>query len=294
VKIAVAIPTYGREEVLLDTISQLLLQTRLPDEILVIDQTEEHFKKTSDQLKEWHKQGKIRWIFQFPPNLPLARNRAIDETIADVLIYIDDDVVLNRNFVKAHLSNYRDKDIHAVSGHVVQRKGWPKRPKRKRWDKILDYRYFALDGDIRVKGIANFCGANHSVRVDYLKAIGGYDKEFMGWAFREDTDAAIRLWKSGAKIVFDPKTSLLHLAAPMGGCRITKAIPEWMISYPATWFAIKHFFPGYIFWLDVFFLNVRKYVLRKQNIRRPWVFPYAIASYIYGVILGFWRRAQNV
>ena len=37
--LAVVIPTVGRREFLIDTLGQLARQTRLPDEVLIIDQT---------------------------------------------------------------------------------------------------------------------------------------------------------------------------------------------------------------------------------------------------------------
>ncbi|MBI2478234.1 MAG: glycosyltransferase [Planctomycetia bacterium] len=44
--IAVGIPTYCRGEVLLDTLRQVLQQSPLADEIIVVDQTPEHAPAT--------------------------------------------------------------------------------------------------------------------------------------------------------------------------------------------------------------------------------------------------------
>jgi len=49
--ITIAIPTLGRDDVLLDTINGLLNLDRSADEIIIIDQTEKHNYKTSSQLR---------------------------------------------------------------------------------------------------------------------------------------------------------------------------------------------------------------------------------------------------
>jgi hypothetical protein len=61
-------------------------------------------------------------------------------------------------------------------------------------------------------------------------------------------------------------------------------LPEWQISFPASYFAVRHLFPTKWFWRDVLALNVRRYVLRKDNAYQPWRLPWAVAAYIYSLI----------
>jgi len=56
---------------------------------------------------------------------------------------------------------------------------------------------------------------------------------------REDSDIALRIWKSGGIIVYDPLSGLKHLQAKDGGCRIEdrfKRVPEWQVSFPDHYF----------------------------------------------------------
>lgn len=290
VTVCVAIPTYNRERVLLGTLEQVFAQASPPDEVLLVDQTLEHEPDTKAYLARAHDEGKLRWIKQQPPNLPAARNRALNETSCDVVIFIDDDVVLPIDFVGHHRRNYADPRIAAVAGRTIQiaRHRYPKM--RSPWPRLMDYKYFPLNSVERKEGIATFIGCNHSVRRALLVKIGGYDENYIGWAFREDSDAAIRIWKSGGIIVFDPTAELTHLAYPAGGCRIhgwEKPIVEWIISYPAIYFAFRHFFPECEFWKQVLIDNFRKYVLRKDNVYRPWRLPWATLSYAYSAIRAF-------
>lgn len=284
--VCVAIPTYNRERVLIDTLEQVFAQNPPADEVLVIDQTQEHEPETEKYLADVDKSKRIRWIRQQPPNLPSARNRALAETQCDILIYIDDDVEMSTDFIGKHKNNYYDPKMDAVAGRIIQPR--PSVSTKKMWPRIMDYRFFPLDSTERVEGIANFGGGNHSVRVSTLKGIGGYDTNYIGWAFREDSDAAIRLWKAGGWIVFDPDAKVTHLAISTGGCRLknkNKPLPEWQISFPATYFALCHLFPHRWFWYDVLIGNVRRYILRKDNIYSPWRLPWAVLSYGYSFLL---------
>lgn len=287
--VCIAIPTYNRERVLVDTIEQVLALAPAADEVLVIDQTPAHETETEAYLRARHEAGQLRWIVQEAPNLPAARNRAIKETRCDILIYIDDDVELPADFVAAHRRNYTDSRVAAVAGRVVQ--PGLTFPKRSVWPRLMDHRFFRLDSAERREGIATFRGCNHSLRVVSLASIGGYDTNYIGWAYREEGDVALRLYKAGELIVFDPDAWLKHLATPSGGCRLQrdhKPLPEWQVSFPATYFAMRHLFPNRWFWSDVLLENVRRYVLRRRNIVRPWRLLWAGLSYLYAVF----RAAQ--
>src|SRR4051812_40897473 len=100
--VAVAIPTYLRGQVLLDTIEQVLAQDPPADEVVVVDQTPDHFPEVRAKLRGWHDAGRIKWVHQATPNLPMARNTALRESTSDVIIYIDDDVVLVPGFIGHH------------------------------------------------------------------------------------------------------------------------------------------------------------------------------------------------
>jgi GT2 family glycosyltransferase len=289
VRICVAIPTYLREQVLVDTVSQVLRQDPPADEVLVVDQSPAHEPEVERFLTERAASGAIRWIRQSPPNLPRARNRALRETTCEVVVFVDDDVVLCEGFVKSHAAAYSDPSVAAVAGRTLQAKP-AAGPRRTTWRRAEDYKYFDLEGSERVEGVASFRGCNHSVRRSQMLALGGYDEWYVGWAFREDTDAALRLWKAGRKIVFEPGACLTHLAVPAGGCRLKpadSALPEWMVSFPAHYFAFRHQFPCPAFWVGTFGTNLRRYALRRQIVNHPWLLPWSLWSYFMA-----WTRAM--
>jgi GT2 family glycosyltransferase len=239
-RVAVAIPTYNRDEVLLDTLREVLAQEPRADEVLVIDQSENHKPEVQAALDALQAAGEIRYLRQSPPNLPAARNRALRETDCDVVIFIDDDVKLDRGFVAAHRRNYEaDPAVVAVAGRVVQRLGWGAKRRVPGGRSDLKKLFIPLDGTERKEGVANFVGANHSVAVSKATACGGYDERFGGVALREETDLALRIYYGGGKIVFDPSASLFHLSAPAGGCR-RRSIYDLSAAQALLLFVCKH------------------------------------------------------
>lgn len=287
-KVSVAIPTYNRERVLVDTIEQVLAQDPPADEVLVIDQTSAHEPETEEYLAKTQKAGRIRWIKDSLPNLNKARNRALWETSCDVVIFVDDDVDLAPRFVEMHACNYSDSSIVAVAGRTVQAHGNVPAATTMPWVRACGLEPFALDGTSRIEGVASFIGANHSVRVAAIRAIGGYDEHFFGPLYNE-SDLALRLWRAGHLIVFDPEAELVHLGIPTGGCRkASKANPEYWMSFSTAYFHMKHFFPRWYFWKQVFFAQFRRRALRREIIFHPWRLPWAVASYAYSIVLGTW------
>lgn len=291
--VCVAIPTYSRERVLIETIAQVLAQDPPADEVLIIDQTTVHQPETDDYLARADAAGRIRWIKYGPPNLNAARNRAIIETRSDVLILIDDDVELCPSFIWKHLRNFQNSEVVAVCGRVVQATGNVPADRAQPWLRQFHCNWYCGWGQNRVEGIAGFWGGNHSLWVSAAREAGGFDENYFGPLYNE-SDLALRLWQAGKLIVYDPEAELLHFGFPAGGCRkAQKANPEYWMSFSTIYFHMKHFFPRWYFWQQVAFVQFRRRALRRQVILHPWRIPWAIASYVYSFFLAAWRCVRG-
>ena len=134
--VTLVIPTYGREEILLDTVRMLLAQNPPAADILVVDQTVVHEEATVGQLGCWNRSGEIRWIRLDSPSQPGALNVAIQASTQPFLIFLDDDIRIEQGFVKAHYEAFSSDDIWAVAGQVLQPGENPenlKKGKAERW-----------------------------------------------------------------------------------------------------------------------------------------------------------------
>lgn len=219
-EVSIAIPTYGREVVLLNTIEMFLVQETQASEILVIDQTEKHLPGNEARLFELNRKGEIRWIKLDEPSQPGALNRALLEARQPVVLFLDDDIRIDQGFVEAHARRYDDERIWAVAGQVLQ----PGQQEIRGWGRKPQSSPFA-DGDFpfhsnRPCFIENGMSGNLSVRRDKALAIGGFDENFLPpVSYRFDNEFCKRLCRAGGKILFEPKARIYHLRCSRGGTR---------------------------------------------------------------------------
>ena len=218
--ITVAVPTYGREQVLLDTVNALLTLQQRANEILVVDQTLQHKPATEERLDRWHRTGRVRWLRLGAPSIPHAMNVALQEAAHPIVLFVDDDVLPDLKLITAHTDCYgADERTWAVAGQVLQPGQLPTRGAGCRQSGFCADMDFPFNSTDRVS-VNNVMAGNLSVRRDRAIEVGGFDENFQGVAHRFETEFARRLIRGGGKILFEPSASIRHLRIPSGGTRI--------------------------------------------------------------------------
>jgi len=101
VKVTVTMVTYRRAWALPHSLASIANQTRKPDEVLVVlrssgDGIEEVIEKFSSQLL-------IRLILQKEGNCAYAYQLAIDDASGDLILFIDDDAVVEMQWVEKYV-----------------------------------------------------------------------------------------------------------------------------------------------------------------------------------------------
>ena len=220
VDVTVAIPTFGREGVLLDTIRHLLDQRCRAAELLIVDQTPKHENATRQTLDEWDQAGAIRWLQLARPSITAAMNTALREAKSPIVLFIDDDIVPNPDLVGLHAKCHQENDVWAVTGQVLQ-------PGESACDAQPPDRGNGLVADLdfpfnstRQCDVRSCMAGNLSVRRDRALGIGGFDENFRGVAYRFETEFARRIWHNGGRVLFEPAASIRHLRSNDGGTRI--------------------------------------------------------------------------
>src|SRR6056297_1255522 len=132
-RITVAICTYNRANYLRDTLHCLSVQSADPDlfEILVINNNStDHTKKVCSDFLKTHGTLNVRIVEEHEQGLSRARNRAAKEGRAPVILYIDDDVFLPKNFLETALiySGSRSASFCAGGSINVDFEGEPRQP----------------------------------------------------------------------------------------------------------------------------------------------------------------------
>ncbi|BAB76140.1 hormogonium polysaccharide biosynthesis glycosyltransferase HpsN [Anabaena sp. FACHB-709] len=226
--ISVVIPTYGREEILRDSIVDVLNQDYPKYEVLVVDQSPKHKPEIETYLEEVAAAGKVKWFRLDWASLPGARNYAIRRASGEIILFIDDDVKLKPGFLAAHAKNYvQNPDVGSVAGRVFDRMKLGDSGGNleieylppEAMDPGVAWYHIDLVHTIKPQQVLTARGCNMSFRREIFTKHGlRFDERFRGSAVREESDFCLRLRQTGYKIWYDPEADLIHLGEETGGC----------------------------------------------------------------------------
>ncbi len=213
---SLVIPTYNRNHILCQTVLCALQQDFSNYEILLVDQSERHDRDTTEFLCSLPRRARV--ILHKPPSLPGARNRGIREAKGDIIIMIDDDVVMDRDFVSEHVRCYGDPEIAFVTGRITQDARYVNRVPFFFRSEFLKW-FSSTNFQGREPGEAyRLAGGNFSGRKDAMLEVGLFDEHFIGTAWGEEYDFSLRVRRRGLRIRYHPGAHLHHLNAREGGC----------------------------------------------------------------------------
>ncbi|NMP22535.1 glycosyltransferase family 2 protein [Sulfobacillus harzensis] len=219
-RVTVVVATYNREEMLVDTIKDLVQQDYPDFEVLVIDQTPDHLPDVAAFLTEFGASGRGQWIRTDKPGLTRARNIGLQRATGSYIIYVDDDVrIPDAKFIQHHVDALSRPGVGAAAGRVLE----PDRPpltvdKRVGWLGYFGTREPGF-GTERSGAAESVRGCNMSFVRSVLSDIGGFDEAYTRSAYREDTDVAFRVKRAGYQLWFSAEAWLYHLSSPQGGTR---------------------------------------------------------------------------
>jgi GT2 family glycosyltransferase len=210
----VIIPTYQREEVLCETIKQILAQDYPAYELIIVDQTEQHLPSTVEFLQ--HHASTFHYFNLMNPGVANARNFGMSKARGDILLFLDDDVRIDRDWISRHLKNYRDPSVSGVTGRLIQG-GIGSSNIRKVGYVTWSGRIVANFNSLVAADVQLIAGGNCSFRAHLAKSIEGFDSNYAGNALLEDADFSYRFHRQGYRIVYDPDAVVHHLLLSHGG-----------------------------------------------------------------------------
>jgi GT2 family glycosyltransferase len=270
--VSVIVPTYRREQVLVDTLNALLSLPHPAAEILVVDQTERHECVTQQFLVDEMAAGRIRWLRLPHPSM----NRGLLEARQDTVLFLDDDIRPEDSLIASHHLAHQSHPGVLVAGRVLQP-----------WDEGRDFAseehfHFASK---KSSWISEFMGGNFSINRETAIAMGGFDENFVRVAYRFEAEFAHRVLTRGMRIFFEPAACLHHLKAGAGG---TRTFGEHLTTWRP-----DHAVGAYYYGLRT--RNFREFVVRpyravatRYHLRHPWRIPATVLAEMGGM---FWAVA---
>jgi glycosyltransferase involved in cell wall biosynthesis len=210
-KASIVVPTYNREEELVDTIKCALAQDYENYEIVIVDQTSNHKPETLLFIEQ-NKQ-RFNYIHFEEPSLTRARNIGVRAAIGEIIIMVDDDTCFDKNFVREHV-NAIQEGFDVVSGRVDE--GRLKSAKHPVWFNVWG-RYSGSENCLSDGPTNKLAGCNGSFRKEVFNTLNGFDENFIKVANCEDADFGYRAYRAGYSVRFKASASLIHKKAICGG-----------------------------------------------------------------------------
>jgi glycosyltransferase involved in cell wall biosynthesis len=201
--VSVLIPTLERYPYLRTLLGQMRRQTRLPTEIIVVDQTQPERRQPG--LREEFSDLPLRWIYRDQPGQCSSRNAGLQIARGEVILFLDDDDEAPEDLIETLLAAMQRYQAQAVSG-VANESGASSLPQAFTFPRLSDV----------------FPTNNTLVRREALTHSGLFDLAYEHGA-RADGDLGMRVYLSGALMVLEPAASVLHHHAPSGGLRAHQA-----------------------------------------------------------------------
>lgn len=224
----IIIPTFNRDKDLSICLESILKQNYKPLEVIVVDDsTNDLTKELVKKITGLFSSSRINIIYlknSNPKSLARARNKGIDESNGEIIVFLDDDVVLDLNYLYILNQAYeRDNKIYGVQGYITN---FPKT------NIIVEFfnKLFLLNSTENAKcrvlpSSRNtypnnktiqpfYCewlsGCNHSYKKEILKEFR-YDEKMIRYSYKEDVDMSYRIYKKHPQgLFFIPSARCMH------------------------------------------------------------------------------------
>ncbi|MDE6295163.1 MAG: glycosyltransferase family 2 protein [Muribaculaceae bacterium] len=211
--LTVVIPVFNRAELVGRTLSSLASQTRMPDEVILVDNASTD--GSLDVLEQWGDEMRsrgwnVRVLSELRPGGARARQTGLENVATDKVLFFDsDDVMLPGHIgnVKAEFEAHPEADIVVWQTATILPDG------SRRLKPLLPGRFMESH-----QLHAMLATQAYAVRTEFIRAVGGWDTKLMGW---DDLELGHRLLLADPKITVSKESNVLIY--PQGEASITGA-----------------------------------------------------------------------
>ena len=228
--VSIIICTKDRPIDLMICLRSILTQSVKPEEIIIIDSGNSEEK--INQLREFIRENDIIKHYAAKVGLTRARNIGFEKSRGEIIIFLDDDVILDYDYVYHILKIFDDyENVGLVTGNMLQSdmatRTFPRLINNSFIKEIRNLFLFLfllsrigngyflpsgfpryMTGDEKIKMIECVPGANMAFRRNVLDEFR-FDEHFKGYSFMEDCDISYRVSRK-YKVMFTPFAELIH------------------------------------------------------------------------------------
>ena len=223
--LSVIVPTFNRASSLKLAIKSFCSQNFLPKqfEIIVVDNgSTDNTKQVTEAAVTTYPSHQIRYILEPEPGLLSGRHRGALQANGNILIFVDDDIEADVNWLQAIEESFADPSVKLVGGrnlpnYEVEPPEWLEFF----WDnhshgRVCGYLSLLDFGDQSCEIDANYVwGLNFSIRRKALFELGGFHpdcvtKHLQHFQGDGETGLTQKAAELGYKAIYQPKALVLH------------------------------------------------------------------------------------
>lgn len=235
--VSVIIPTYNRVKDLDECLDSVIIQTISPYEVIMVDDSENNEIKKLVERRNDEFTGKKILLRYFKnkreKSLTIARNYGIRKAAGDIILFLDSDVVLDKNYILEILKVYKEKpEAIGVQG-LIQTTRKDRTLIRRSMDMLYKIFYIKLDEKNKFQVLPSMgisfpsvvdevincewlSGANQAYKKEIFKEFK-FDENLKRYCWGEDQDTSYRIFKKYTKSLFmTPYAKLTHKASQEG------------------------------------------------------------------------------
>lgn len=286
--------TRNRPEMLRRCLQCVAELTQAPEQIVVVDSSDNLF--SADVVREAEKPVQYVYFRNGRNQMPTSRNIGLGFSQSAITGYIDDDCMVDEQWLSALLEVYRQEPEVAGVGGCVKDPRWtydPSQPigKVDHSGRVSANFFGDPGGPVEVDILP---GGNMSFRTPWLRRVGGFDPGYVATNHREDPDLCLRIRAMGGRLVYQPSASLNHLHA-----KLTELKPwhEFFLRYSfernEAYFTIKNFGDRPAALWRLFVEDTARFlgrVARARSLVLLATVPVALGSKALGTAAGSWAR----
>jgi len=231
-QVSVIIVTYNRIRDLSKCLNSILVQASLPQEVLIVDNS------SNDQVENLIKEKKDKFnkssiFLKYKRNakensLTTARNIGIKNVSGEIILFLDDDVILDKDYIKNILKVYIDyPNALGAQGYIMQQK---RSRIRNLIEKLFALYHLEKNKCIVLSSVSAIypyplnktipcqwlSGANHSYKKQVLEEFA-YDEKLKKYSEGEDLEFSYRVFKKyPGSLYITPSAKLIHKTSPSG------------------------------------------------------------------------------
>jgi glycosyltransferase involved in cell wall biosynthesis len=227
-KVTVIIPTHDRPGPLKRVVESLTAQTLQPDTLIIVNDGQTEIET---ELADIVAQAGVEFqiVRRAEPSSACSRNAGLAEAKGDIVVFFDDDMILDHDLLEKLVDIYRRDCGGIVAGITLRYRDEPDTWQWRLWEIVAAMlgrmrwsprrqlsRYVQLGPDLagKLEPTARMSSGAMSLRGDIARQ-ARFDEEMKGYAFGEDRDLSYRLGRTCA-LFRTREVWILHAPEPGG------------------------------------------------------------------------------